>query len=209
MTIISKFLQLVQHYLSDLELDVRVWMVIVAVPMIFLSWIRQLKYLAPVSLLGNISLGISFIIIFYYTFQDLPPLSSVPLVAPIEQIPLYFGTALFALTGICMVLPLQQDMGKPSQLRGWTGVLNVGMALVTILLTALGFFGYLRYGEDIEPSITLNLPADDVWVIESAIQTSLLHLTLMIFFLCTTGWRRQSNWWLHLPLFAVIQFRYT
>jgi len=150
-------------------------MVIVAVPMIFLSWIRQLKYLAPVSLLGNISLGISFIIIFYYTFQDLPPLSSVPLVAPIEQIPLYFGTALFALTGICMVLPLQQDMGKPSQLRGWTGVLNVGMALVTILLTALGFFGYLRYGEDIEPSITLNLPADDVLA-----QTVKLMITLTV-----------------------------
>lgn len=42
------------------------------------------------------------------------------------------------------------------------GVLNVGMIVVTGLYTFVGFIGYLRYGEGIEGSITLNLPKYDV-----------------------------------------------
>ena len=153
---------MVSHYSPSVQLDVRVWMVIVAVPVIGLSSIRQLKYLAPVSLASNVFLGVSLIIVFYYVLQDLPPVSSIPAVGPLGEVPLYFGTVLFALIGIQMVLPLEKDMRSADYLRGWTGVLNLGMALVTIIYIAVGFFGYLKYGEEIEASITLNLPSEDV-----------------------------------------------
>ena len=42
------------------------------------------------------------------------------------------------------------------------GVLNTSLSLVAILYIAFGFFGYLRYGEVIKGSISLNLPPDDV-----------------------------------------------
>lgn len=158
----SNLEQVVSHYSPSVQLDVRVWMVIVAVPVIGLSSIRQLKYLAPVSLASNVFLGVSLIIVFYYVLQDLPPVSSIPAVGPLAEVPLYFGTVLFALIGIQMVLPLEKDMRSADYLRGWTGVLNLGMALVTIIYIAVGFFGYLKYGEEIEASITLNLPSEDV-----------------------------------------------
>lgn len=40
---------------------------------------------------------------------------------------------------------------------GLTGVLNQGMFITLILNVLTGFFGFWKYGEEIEASITLNL----------------------------------------------------
>lgn len=45
--------------------------------------------------------------------------------------------------------------------RGWYGVLNLGMTIVMCLFASIGFYGYLRFGDEVEGSITLNLP--DEW----------------------------------------------
>ena len=73
-----------------------------------------------------------------------------------------FGTAVFAFEGISLVLPLQKDMRTPRQFEGLTGVLNTGMVTVSALYFAVGFYGYLKYGEVIKGSITLNLPSEDL-----------------------------------------------
>ena len=61
-----------------------------------------------------------------------------------------------------MVLPLENKMKTPKDMRGWNGVLNTGMTMVTCLYIAVGFFGYLKYGENVVGSITLNLPSDEL-----------------------------------------------
>ena len=76
------------------------------------------------------------------------------------QLPLYFGTAIYAFEGIGVVLPIENQMRTPHDLRGWNGVLNTAMVIVTSLYIAVGFFGYLKYGEDVQGSITLNLPVE-------------------------------------------------
>lgn len=40
------------------------------------------------------------------------------------------------------------------------GVLNVGMSIVTVLYGFVGFFGYIKYGDESKDSITLSLPKD-------------------------------------------------
>ena len=77
-----------------------------------------------------------------------------------KQYPLYFGTAIYAFEGIGVVLPLENQMKTPRDMRGWNGVLNTSMTIVTCLYIAVGFFGYLKYGEDVLGSITLNLPVE-------------------------------------------------
>lgn len=76
-----------------------------------------------------------------------------------------FGTAVFAFEGISLVLPLQKDMRTPRHFEGLTGVLNTGMVVVSALYFAVGFYGYLKYGDDIRGSITLNLPADEMYYV--------------------------------------------
>lgn len=58
------------------------------------------------------------------------------------------------------VLPLQNEMKKPSDFKKPLGVLNIGMSVVTLLYILIGFLSYLKYGEGIEGSVTLNFPKD-------------------------------------------------
>lgn len=54
-------------------------------------------------------------------------------------------------------------MKTPQDFRGWTGVLNTGMVIVACLYTAVGFFGYLKFGDIArQGSVTLYLPADEM-----------------------------------------------
>ena len=123
------------------------------------------RYLSPCSVIANVFQFVGLGIVFYYIFRDpLPHSSSVPWIAKSERLPLFFGTAIFAIEGISVVLPIENQMRKPKEMLGWNGVLNTSMALVTALYVAMGFYGYLKYGETIESSITLNLPTADMYV---------------------------------------------
>lgn len=53
-------------------------------------------------------------------------------------------------------------MRKPSTFAQPIGVLNIGISFVTILYIFFGFFGYLKWGEDVQGSLTLNLPQADM-----------------------------------------------
>lgn len=53
-------------------------------------------------------------------------------------------------------------MKTPASFGGITGVLNTGMSIVLSMYVAIGFFGYVKYGEQAKGSITLNLPEKDV-----------------------------------------------
>jgi solute carrier family 36 (proton-coupled amino acid transporter) len=153
--------QVIDFYF-ELGWDVRIFMCLLTIPLVFLNWIRNLKYLAPVSLIANILQTVSIVVVFYYVLQNLPSYDTVPGFGSWGGLPLFFGTVVFTFEGIALVLPLQRDMRRPQDFRGWVGLLNVGMVIVTCLYVAVGFFGYVRYGEDIEASITLNLPSEDV-----------------------------------------------
>lgn len=52
-------------------------------------------------------------------------------------------------------------MATPKKFRGTFGVLNIGMGLVTIIYVIMAMMGYWRYGDKIEPSITLNFPPEE------------------------------------------------
>merc|ERR1719225_2181935 len=148
--------QIFNHWYG--EMDYHLYMLIILVPMALLACVRNLKYLSPVSMLANLLQFIGLGIIFYYLLQDLPYSWERKSFSSWGQLPLYFGTAIYAFEGIGVVLPLENQMRTPQEMRGWNGVLNTSMILVSCLYIAVGFFGYLKYGENVTGSITLNLP---------------------------------------------------
>ncbi|CAG5133407.1 unnamed protein product, partial [Candidula unifasciata] len=150
----------INHFHEDGP-SLRIYEVIVTAALIPYVCVRDLKMLAPFSAFANILTITGLIIIIQYIVQDLPDVSERPAFSSFSEIPLFFGTAIFAVEGISLVLPLENSMQNPEDFGGWSGVLNLGMVTTVCLYTAIGFYGFLRFGEDIADSVTLSLPIDD------------------------------------------------
>lgn len=71
----------------------------------------------------------------------------------------FFSTVIYAIEGIGAMLPVENSMKKPQYFHR---VLNIGMIVVVALYVTVGFLGYVRYGDAIEPSITINLPQGEL-----------------------------------------------
>lgn len=120
-----------------------------------------MKFLAPFSTLANVVTIISFAIICYFLFREPIIFESRRTNGPISEFPFFFGTVLFSLEAIGVIMPLENEMRKPKEFVGPTGVLNRAFLVILFLYIGMGLFGYLKYGNDIRDSITLNLEVDD------------------------------------------------
>lgn len=160
----ANFKQIIEHYQGSEagEYSIRLITAYLLIPMILLSWVPDLKYLAPVSMVANIFMGTGLGITFYYLVWDMPPLSSVPLVGTIESFPQFFSITIFAMEAIGVVMPLENSMKTPQHFVGICGVLNKGMSGVTLVYIFLGFLGYVKYQDETLGSITLNLPTEEM-----------------------------------------------
>jgi len=161
--IVANNFQQVIEYHTKTPLDQRVYIAALLLPLILLGCVPNLKYLAPVSMVANLFMGVGLGITIYYLVQDIPDVSSRPhFNASINTIPQFFSIVIFAMEAIGVVMPLENNMKSPRHFLGLGGVLNQGMAGVTLIYILLGFLGYVKYGEDTEGSITLNLPTHEI-----------------------------------------------
>ncbi|XP_050316379.1 proton-coupled amino acid transporter-like protein CG1139 isoform X2 [Anthonomus grandis grandis] len=133
-----------------------VYILIIFIPFLLIICIKNLKLLAPFSILANIITLITFGVVCYYVVQDLDNFNDRPAVGKIVDYPLYFGTTLFSLQAVGVVIALENNMATPKNFRQPLGVLNIGMVLVTIIYVGMGMMGYWKYGEHIKSSITMN-----------------------------------------------------
>ncbi|XP_014300412.1 proton-coupled amino acid transporter-like protein pathetic isoform X1 [Microplitis demolitor] len=152
--------QVIEFY-TKVHYDIRIYMALLLPLLLIFSLIRNLKWLAPFSMVANILIAVGISITFYYVFRDTSEFKPVPGFSSFPQLPMFFGTAIFALEGIGVVMPLENNMKTPNHFIGCPGVLNIGMFFVVLLYSTVGFFGYLRFGEETDGSITLNLPVNE------------------------------------------------
>ncbi|KAG8128510.1 putative Proton-coupled amino acid transporter 1-like protein [Naja naja] len=98
-----------------------------------------------------------FVILLVF-IQNLKILSIFSMVANI----LMLSSLIMLYQYIVRVLPLENKMKNPQYFHI---ILYVGMAIVTMFYLSLGTLGYLRFGANIQASITLNLP--NCWLYQS------------------------------------------
>ncbi|EDV96843.1 proton-coupled amino acid transporter-like protein CG1139 [Drosophila grimshawi] len=152
--------QLVDEYL--VVWDVRIHMTILIVPLLLIYSIRNLRVLAPFSSVANVLLVVGFGIVLYYIFENLPPLSVREPVVHYSKLPTFFGTVLFAIEAVGVILAIEENMATPRAYVQPCGIMNIGMGIVMSLYLLLGFFGYWKYGDEALGSVTLNIPQEKV-----------------------------------------------
>lgn len=156
----SSIKQIVEFF-STIQLNIRLYILMILVPLIFSNLVRRLKYLVWYSFLANILMGVGLGITLYYIVSDMPPITDQYAVANVSDWPMFFGTVIFAMEGIGVILALENNMKNPTHFIGCPGVLNIGMTFLVTLYAIFGLLGFLKYGAAIEGSVTLNLPVED------------------------------------------------
>jgi proton-coupled amino acid transporter len=68
---------------------------------------------------------------------------------------------IFTVSNIRITISVENKMAEPHRYLGITGVLNVFCCFIAFFYTFLGFFSYVRFGQDIKGSVTLNLPMEE------------------------------------------------
>ncbi|XP_011178902.2 proton-coupled amino acid transporter-like protein pathetic [Zeugodacus cucurbitae] len=148
---------------NGIDISPTTTMAIALLPAMLPSLLTNLKYISPVSMLANCSLLFGLLATLVIALKDpMPPVSERHLVTNGTQMALFFGTALFSYEGIALILPLRNKMRNPESFMSTFGVLNVTMAVITAIFIFTGIVGYMRWGEEVEGSITLNLNPEDV-----------------------------------------------
>ncbi|XP_063910326.1 proton-coupled amino acid transporter-like protein pathetic [Zophobas morio] len=179
--IARNILYVTDQYYGENSFNVRYVVALLLVPLVLLAFVPNLKYLAPVSMVANVCMALGLGITFYYLVKDVPPPSERPAVAnDLSTLPICISVVIFAIEAIGVVMPLENNMSTPRSFVGLCGVLNQGMSFVTLVYIVLGFFGYLRYGEATDESITYNLPKGEI-----AAQAVNILVAIAVF--CTYG----------------------
>lgn len=78
-------------------------MLILLPPLLAMNLIKNLKWLAPFSMVANLLIATGMVITLYYIFSSLGEAAEVPSFASVQTLPIFFGTAIFALEGIGVV----------------------------------------------------------------------------------------------------------
>lgn len=132
-------------------------------PVLMLCYIPHLKYLAPISMAASALKAFGLVFTFWYLVRDLPNTHEpVPGFAGWSSMPLFFGSTIYAIGSIGLVLPLENKMKTPRNYGGLTGVMQTGLMIAMSLYIAVGFYGYYQYGSTIQGSVTLNLPSSEL-----------------------------------------------
>ncbi|KAJ1525408.1 hypothetical protein ONE63_010222 [Megalurothrips usitatus] len=155
----------VKQVLDDhiVPIDVHVYMAMALVPILLLTLVRSLKFLAPVSLVSTVIMCAGIAVTLYECTKDgLPPLSERRLLAEWHRWPLFFGTVVYSFESVGIIMQLKNEMGNPRDFSRPLGVMNVGSVVIGVLLVSVGSVGYLKFGDDVQGSLTLNLDQKSV-----------------------------------------------
>lgn len=92
-----------QIFHGVIELDVRIWIAILILPTVLLSFIRTLKVLAVISMVSNILYFVGVFCILLYASDHMKSPASLPKFTGLATVPLAYGAIVFSLEGIGVV----------------------------------------------------------------------------------------------------------
>ncbi|EGT35001.1 hypothetical protein CAEBREN_05303 [Caenorhabditis brenneri] len=172
--------ELLEFFVSDVPSRATLFPLVLPAFILLVS-LSSMRALSFVSLGGNFLMLIALaVIMFQLLTTEHKKLDDLPPVTDLGGVVSAAGAILYALEGQAMVLPLENRMKKPEDMKGPFGVLSVGVGMVVVIYSFAGFFGFLAYGNDVQDSITLNLPNDHLGIFVKAVLLFVVYSGFLI-----------------------------
>ncbi|KAK0094557.1 hypothetical protein PV326_010602 [Microctonus aethiopoides] len=146
------------EYFFNLQLNIRIYVIIFLPIYCLLALIPNFKYLVPFSILGALLLGLGFSITLYYLFIDFPSPGRLDMYTDMLSIPIYGSIFLFAVHNMTMIMPLENSMKNPQNMPR---ILATSMIFNMFIYMSFGFFGYNKYPNTCD-TIIKNLPINQI-----------------------------------------------
>ncbi|KFB47259.1 AGAP010508-PA-like protein [Anopheles sinensis] len=199
---------------TDLDWDVRIYILLAAIPAIGITQVREIKYLVPFSAIATTLIIINVIISLYYIFREPLSIDNRDLFPTFSSLTKFLGAAYFAFDATSLIFPVANQMKSPQHYLGCPGIVNINNICLAFLYSFLGLMGYLRYGDAIQGSITLNFPTEEnLALIIQVLSAVAILFSIGIFFYVPQEiiWRKlhrrvQPQW--HTIVQSLIRFFY-
>lgn len=140
------------------QLDMRVYATMVLVPVILVNLIRELRVISILAAAANVVLLAGLVIVLQCCIRQTAQVHRLPAATNFLDTMLFVGTAMYTFEGQAAMLPLENKLRNPMEMTQRCGVLPAAMGIVSAIFIAIGFFGYVAYGNDVQGTITLNMP---------------------------------------------------
>lgn len=150
--------QICETLAPNFDLTARIYMIFLLIPLILINMVGKLKWMAPFSILANLSMMTSIAMVLIFIMEDLPPIKDRTMIGKFGDLPAFISAIIFAIQCVGVTLSLENNMKNPSGFLGPPGIMYIGLSVIVLLNLLMGFFGYLKYGEDVQGSVILNLP---------------------------------------------------
>ena len=152
----AKAMEYVTNYYANMSLVIDMHFLILVIPAMIISSLKNLKMLVPLSYVSLAITVIVIFIIFYYIFnEELPPMSERKMVNDYTLLPQFFGTIVYAFTSVPVVVTVENNMKKPAHLHFFY---DISLVILSAIYIIVGFCGYWRFGDLVHDSINLYFP---------------------------------------------------
>ncbi|KAI0978282.1 hypothetical protein GJ496_004716 [Pomphorhynchus laevis] len=179
--------------LSIVYIPVHLLIFLMFILLIPLVCIRSLRVLAPISLIANVFVLSSLLIVFQYIIRNPLPIKTLPMISSsFGDLVFCISTVVYTFEGICFVLPMLQKTDNIPLFTHYFGVLNTSVSICSIIFFTVGFYGFVRFGINVKTSIALNLPSDALYICTKALFVIAVFFTypLQFYLPCSILWPR-------------------
>jgi len=131
---------------------------IILIPLVPLSWIRNVQKLAIPNLVANVFIifGVGMSVYYFVSQSAEEGLAASAIPFKPDTIAIFIGTAAYTFEGIPLMLPIYESMKHKQDFRKvFNRVFWVGCAGLEIFY---GLIGYVAFGAEIEPVSILSVP---------------------------------------------------
>lgn len=156
----------------------------------------EMRVVSAFAMISSIFFLLGTTVIMQYAIR-LPNIwYTLPASGDFRGIIMFIGISMYSFEGQTMILPVENKLETPDDFLNNMGVLPTTMMLCTVFMTAIGFYGYTAFGDNIQPAITTNVPRDGFYstitvflMLQSMLGHSIaMYVILDMFF---SGFRRK------------------